>query len=320
MGDHFIRQRAQEDFNRAKGRASLSRIINLLAPEKQYLLSFQEVKDLLKPRGESYRGLSVVNIKDIVGSEDRYQDFDRMYLPKREHIRGRWERVDQAHLKSVILPPIKLYKIGDAYFVRDGNHRVSVARAQGGEAIDAEVVELDTEIHITPRMTREDLRAAVIEYEKKRFFQDTEIGKILSPEELQFTAIGRYDEVLRHIAGHKYFMNLSKDYEISFLDAARSWYESLYIPIRRIIRDENLLSAFPGRTESDLYIWIITHWHHLKLRYGEEFSLEKAASDYAEKFGNSLQIRLRRLFTVLSESLHRFFSSSKADTDTGPEK
>jgi hypothetical protein len=133
---------AKEDFNRARLRAIFGRALALLRNEKDQLLSLQEVKALLRPESESYRGLRTVPIERIVGSEGRYLDFNRIFLPKREHLRGRWTRVDLAHYQQVHLPPVTLYEIGGVYFVRDGNHRVSVARTQGAEFIDAEVISL----------------------------------------------------------------------------------------------------------------------------------------------------------------------------------
>ena len=77
----------------------------------------------------------------------------------------RWMRVDVAHYQDIILPPIKIFEIGGVYFVRDGNHRVSVAKAKGGEFIDAEVTSLTSAIAITPEMSLDQLREAVIDFE-----------------------------------------------------------------------------------------------------------------------------------------------------------
>jgi hypothetical protein len=133
-------QQASADFSRAKGRAFLSQIQNFMNTDRDNLLSFNDVKDILKPRNEVYKGSQVVPIKMIVGSEGRYHDFNKYFLPRREHLRYRWQRVDEAHIKDIILPPITLYEIGGVYFVRDGNHRVSVAKTQDVEFIDADVI------------------------------------------------------------------------------------------------------------------------------------------------------------------------------------
>lgn len=299
MGSSFVDSRARDDFNRARSRQTLSRILNLLSPDRQELLSLQDVRDLLRPKGESYVGMRTVPIDQIVGSEGRYKDFDHTFLPRHEYIRKRWENVDKAHLQDVILPPIKLYEIGGVYFVRDGNHRVSVARAQGVMSIDAEVISLSSEIAIRAGMTRQDLKRAVIEYEKGHAFENSELGKIISPDELIFTATGRYEEILKHIQVHKYFLNLTRKDEIPFVEAGKSWYAKVYRPIIDLIEEENLLSRFPGRTSSDLYMWLIKHWDDLKRKYGNNFPLRQAVEDYAEKYGKSALRRTREFFASL---------------------
>ncbi|MGC9312143.1 MAG: transcriptional regulator [Sediminispirochaetaceae bacterium] len=284
----YIQNKARDDFNRARSRATISQLLFSLTPERQRLLSLEDVKNLLRPKSESYKGIQVVPIEKVVGSEGRYNDFTKAFLPKRDFIRGRWESIDRAHLSDVTLPAVKLYEIGGVYFVRDGNHRVSVAKMQGVEAVDAEVIELDTEITLKPGMTVSDLKNSVIEYEKKNVFSDTGLDSIIPPEDIVFSEPGRYVEMLRHIQGHKYFLNQKKSGEIPFLEAAASWYNTLYKPIVRIIEQENIMYRFPGRTMSDLYMWIIKHWDGLKRKYGNSFSLQVAARDYSEKYGKGL--------------------------------
>lgn len=288
MFDPLVQSTAQSDFNKARIRESLSRILYMLTPERQDLLSLQDVRELIKPKAEYYKGMQTVPIEMIVGSEGRYNDFNQSFLPKHEHIRSRWESVDRARLQDITLPPIKLYKIGEVYFVRDGNHRVSVAKLNGGLSIDAEVIELDAEIKIEPSMTHSDLRKKVIEYEKKRAFSETELGKIIKKDKLDFSETGRYLEILKHISVHKYFLNQDKKEEISFVEAGRSWYSNLYQPVIKAIERNKLLFRFPGRTKSDLYVWIIQHWDELKREEGEDVPIEHAAIDYARKFGKGM--------------------------------
>ncbi len=96
-------------------------------------------------------GKREVDVSKIVGSVGRYRQFDSGFMPKKASLRGKWARVDRAFVGGEELPPVSLYKIGDQYFVEDGNHRVSVARYQGVEMIDAEVVELRTPAHVGGR-------------------------------------------------------------------------------------------------------------------------------------------------------------------------
>ncbi len=298
-----VKYQAREDFNKARSKATISSLLNALTPDRQRLLSLEDVKNLLRPSNESYKGMQVVPIDKIVGSEGRYRDFNSTFLPKHDFIRGKWESVDRAHLTDVILPPIKLYEIGGVYFVRDGNNRVSVAKMQGTQQIDAEVIELDSELAIEPGMTTSDLKKKVIEYEKREVFENTGLGQIIPPEEVIFTEPGRYVEMLRHIQGHKYFLNQDIKAEIPLLQAASSWYSNLYKPIVRIIQQEGILSRFPGRTKADLYIWIVKHWDMLKKEHGEDFPLERAVMDYSNRYGESLKRQLRNFFSALLDRI-----------------
>ena len=298
----YYNQRAGEDFNKAKSRATLSGVLHALTPERQKLLSLEDVKKLIKPKSETYIGMKAVPVDLIVGSEGRYKDFNRAFLPKKEFSRSRWVHVDKAHLQSIILPPIKLYEIGGTYFVRDGNHRVSVAKMQRVSFIDAEVIRLDTEIKLEPGITPEQLKKKVIAYEKDRVFSETGLDSVINRDTIDFTATGRFIEMLRHIQGHKYFLNEDITEEIPFLDAAASWYKNLYLPITGIVRNEKILNRFPGRTEGDLYLWIVKRWDELKKHYGNDFSLHTAALAFSQQYGMNMWSRiknfLKRIFIV----------------------
>jgi hypothetical protein len=297
--DHI---QAAEDFNKARNKALIARIQNFWNSERDELLSFYEVKKILKPKNEYYRGMQSVPINFIVGSEGRYRDFNKYFLPRSDFLRARWESVDRAQIRDIPLPAIALYEIGGAYFVRDGNHRVSVARTQGVEEIDAEVISLDTEIAITPAMTTDDLREAVIDYEKKIFYEKTDFAALTGDNNLRFSIPGRYDLVYNHILGHKYFLNQNKPDELPFADALVSWYREVYRPIIKIINDHRLSANFPGQTRSDLYIWIVKHWDFLKKKHGGHYSLSAAARDFSHRYGKGYGT-LRRWLADLTARL-----------------
>ena len=159
MSDLEYRRMADSDFQKARSRQLFSRLVSVLQGQKDDMLSFRDVRSILKPRSETYLGMRTVPVSRIVGSEGRYRDFNRSFLPRRQHLKPRWTNVDLAHYREVNLPPIKLYELGGVYFVSDGNHRVSVARSRSVEFIDAEVVSLNSEIKLDPGVTDEDLRA-----------------------------------------------------------------------------------------------------------------------------------------------------------------
>jgi len=298
-----VTQQAAADFSRARGKAILSRIQHFLNTDRNRLLSFNDVKDILKPKNEVYRGSQTVPIKLIVGSEGRYHDFNKYFLPNAEHLRHRWQRVDEAHIKDIILPPIQLYEIGGVYFVRDGNHRVSVAKMQDVEFIDAEVISLTTEINIKPSMTTDELRDALIAYEKNIFYNETYFGDLTDYWDLNFSSPGRYDVIYNHILVHKYYLNENIEEEIPFSNALVSWYNNVYNPVITIIKEQWLLVNFAGRTEADLYVWIIKHWDFLKRKYSA-YSLADAADDFSRKYGQS-QGKFLRFLAMLANRMFR---------------
>jgi hypothetical protein len=284
IGADLVSQ-TNEDFEKARSRGRIQSLLSSLAWKNSDLLSFYAVTELLKPKNETYLGMRVIPVNQIIGSEGRYQDFSMAFYPKKELLRTRWRSIDRATKEYVILPPISVYKLGQWYFVRDGNHRVSVAKTQGVEFIDAEVVELDSQIPLEAGLTMKSLRKRVVDYERERFI--TQYNPTYLPmEEILFTAPGSYPEMVNHILVHKYCLNEGKEEEISFEDGAKSWYQNVYRPIVEEVRRAKLLASFPGNTEADLYMWIVRHWDNLKHMSGsQEVSIESATHDYKTRYG-----------------------------------
>lgn len=292
----FVENQSQDDFNKARNKALFNEIQNFLNPDKSRLLSFHDVKKILKPKNEVYVGMKTVPIEKIVGSEGRYQDFDNHFLPKSRNLQQRWQRVDQAHLTDIVLPPIQLYEISGLYFVRDGNHRVSVAKAQGVSFIDAEIISLQSEIMLKPGVNPDTLLSEVIKYEKRIFYTETSFGDITDYWDLNFTSPGQYDVIYNHILVHKYFINESIETEIPFNDAIISWYKKVYCPVIDLIKKKKLLPLFQERTPSDLYVWIIKQWDELKSKYGIDLTLDEATTYIKSSHKTNIFIQFKDWF------------------------
>lgn len=295
-------QTADNDFSQAKMKAFRDSLFSILNPEKNEMLSFYDIKSLIKPKAEFYKGVQCIPLDKIVGSEGRYQDFDRTFLPKREHLRNRWRSVNIAAIEDVYLPPIKVFKIGEIYFVRDGNHRVSVARQRGQIDIDAEVTEITSEIKLTPDITITELRKMVIAYELNRILERSGLKDWIDFEEIKFTAPGRYEEILRHILGHQDYLSRKSGEAVELKNAAHSWFMTIYLPVVDIILEEGLLDRFPERTEADLYVWVMKHWNDLDDRYGNYPKIQKNGR-WPGKFAiNRMYIRLLKFLKKFSRS------------------
>ena len=136
-----LEEQLAADFDRARRRAFFGGLKTRFGGGRDRLLSFDVVRKALGVTNRFYLGRKVVEVSKIVGSVGRHGEFDRDFMPAKSSLGYKWKRIDRALRRGVELPAVSLYKIGDAYFVEDGNHRVSVARYQGVEMIDAEVTE-----------------------------------------------------------------------------------------------------------------------------------------------------------------------------------
>ncbi|HTP03467.1 MAG TPA: ParB/RepB/Spo0J family partition protein [Anaerolineales bacterium] len=273
-----ISRRAATDFSRARLKGFMNRIRSSVSGRPNELLSYEQVRECLHLGGPIYRGVEIVPLDAIVGSLNRYQDFDRAFMPLKNGTANRWENVDLAHYQHKDLPPVVLYKVRDAYFVVDGHHRVSVARKQGLEDIDAEVRECSCRVKITPELKPEDL---VILSEKVEFLERTHLDRLRPRSRVRLTLIGGFDRMLEHIAVHRYFMGIDLKREISEEEAVTHWYDTVYLPIVKIIRDSKVLREFPGRTEGDMYLWVLDRQQYLSQ---EEGRVLQPPEDAARRF------------------------------------
>jgi hypothetical protein len=275
-----LASRVRRDFSHARFKAFLNRVRGLLARQPRTLLSYDEVKEKLRIGGPIYRGIKTVPIDKIAGSLNRYHQFDRAFLPLEDQIADRWQNVDRAFYQEVSLPPVVLYKVGDVYFVVDGHHRVSVAREQGQQFIDAEVRECQTRVNITPDLDPDDLE---ILGEKVGFLERTGLDRIRPKSSIKLTVPDGFDRMLEHIAVHRYFMGLDLQRDISEEEAITHWYDKVYLPIVGVIHRSGVLNEFPGKTEGDLYLWILDRQRYLSAQGRGLMSPARAAHEFVDK-------------------------------------
>ncbi|MGI0530574.1 transcriptional regulator [Treponema socranskii] len=293
MNGSLFSLQTDEDFNKAHSKALFNEIQHFLNPEEASLISFAEIKSILKPKDEIYVGLKTIPIDKIVGSEGRYKDFDNRFFPKSGFLRERWKHVDAAQYESIVLPPIKAYELGGLYFVRDGNHRVSVAKARGIEFIDAEIVSLQSEIKLKPAYTLKSMIKEIISYEKRVFYTETNFGDITDFWSLDFTSTGQYDIIYNHILTHKAYVEKKQSSDMTMTDAIMSWFEDVYLPIIKAIDDRRVMRYFRQHTKSDLYVWIMRYWEELRKKFGEDVQLDEAVQSFtrSKRIGFTARIK-----------------------------
>ncbi|NPV75087.1 MAG: hypothetical protein HPY59_01805 [Anaerolineae bacterium] len=288
----LLETQARSDFENARRKSFWRSVASWITRSSNELLPYSEVRKHIPMGGQRYIGLRQIPLDQIIGSVGRYRDFDRAFLPRHAYTSGRWINIDRAHLQDIILPPIEVYKIGDAYFVKDGNHRVSVARERGQVEIDAYVIELDVPVPIGPDTDVDDL---IRKKEQARFMLETGLNDLRPSSQVELTLPGGYDKLVEHIHVHRWFMGVERKRPVPWKDAVTSWYDEVYLPLVKVIRESNILRKFPGRTEADLYFWVIEHLWYLREQY-DDVSLEEAVEHFAEVF---TETPLAYLFKVI---------------------
>lgn len=257
-----IDQIANQEYERALNRGFWRKILTRITGTTNELLPFDEVRAKLPIQGQHYAGLQQVPIEKIIGSFGRYHDFDRIFLPIQKKTRNRWVSIDRAHLYQIPLPPVDLYKLGEVYFVKDGNHRISVAREQGQLEIDAFITEVDIPVNLTIETTLDDIQ---LKQEYADFLIRSELLKARSDANIEISQSGLYDEMLLDIEVHHWFLKYMKGEDVSFQAAVVSWYDNIYIPIIKIIREKGLLDLFPNSTEADIAILMLSFVSYMRI-------------------------------------------------------
>ena len=249
----------KENFNNARFKAFWDEVRSKLIGEPVELMSFDDVKAHLHLHGGIYKGLQNIPIDRIAGSVNKHYEFTRHFFPKKRINEDRWSRVYAKTTGMMGVPPIELYKVDDVYFVVDGNHRVSIARQMGNKTIEAYVTEFPTNVDIEPEMTDKDIVSAVAQ---SKFLEATNLQET-RPEakNIRLSHAEHFAEVMKHIHIYQYSLEDERDAVVTVREAAVAWFDNVYIPIVTLIRKYKLLQDISGKTEGDLYLWLVDSAH-----------------------------------------------------------
>lgn len=271
---------SREWWNQARRKAFWQKLSGSLGLSRQpvTLLSFEEVQQKLRLNQSAYRGLQQVELDKIVGSVGRYHDFTRTFLPLVESDGPRWQRVAELQWEQG-LPPIELYKVGDVYFVKDGNHRVSVARQFGATTIEAYVWEYESPVGGLSA----DVDDLIVKAEYRAFLDRTRLGVSHRGASILLTEPGMYPELELEIEMYRRNLERIDGEPRSYETAAANWYDMVYTLAVDLIRESGVLDLFPGRTEADLYVWVMRHRRELFEQYGESVHLRDVVAQIAER-------------------------------------
>jgi nucleotide-binding universal stress UspA family protein len=287
-----LRHTALEDFRQARSKAAMREIIARLQGKPVTLLSFDDTRQKLKAQVYGRRVTKDIPLDAIIGSVNRYEDFTRDFMPRKAINAERWAGVKAASYHQLGLPPIEAYQIGEAFFVSDGNHRVSVAKEMGANSIQGYVTEINTRVPLTPDTDPNDL---IIKSEYVDFLEHTQLDRIRSDADLSVTAPGQYKIIEEHISVHRYYMGLDQKREIPYETAVAHWYDEVYLPVIQMINELGILRQIPNRTHADLYLWIAEHQVALEKELGDRIDSRRVAHDMAVRFSPKFSNILKRV-------------------------
>jgi len=240
---------AQDDFLRARRRRALARLSAALRLDYgvDLMLPFDEVVEALGRIGERELGTQLIALDSIVGSVDRSKEFDREFRPTSSRARTRFERIAEAQRRGESMPPIAVYRIGDIHFVRDGHHRVAVARAQGRDTIEALVVEVATRVGADTSIRLQDLP---MKSHERLFHERVPLpaearARIALSDPLDYGCFAEGVEAwgARLIQRERRYLDRAQ--------IARRWFEEEYLPVVAMLREADLLGR--RETETDAY-------------------------------------------------------------------
>lgn len=265
---------AVEDFKRARRTGAMQQMMARLTGKSADLLAYDDVCRYVKTSDGIKHGVREIPLDAIVGSVGRYQDFTRTFWPKNDNDEERWVRVKTAVHDMVGMPPIDVYKVGEVYFVIDGNHRVSVARQLGSDTITARVTEVHLRVPLSPEDDPDEL---ICKARYAEFLEHTNLDLLRPEANLLLTFCSQYQLLLDQIEAHAELL-AEKGEVVDAATAVARWYDEVYKPVQRHIRAQGIMRLFPERTQADMYILFSERRAELESSLGWEIEPETAVS------------------------------------------
>lgn len=267
-------------FDEARRAAVIQDLLRVLRGKPVDLLPFDAVREGLRLEHIVDRGVREVPMDRIVGTlgKEREREFNRAFLPRDEKVRDRWMGVSRMVEGQEGFPRVELYQVGDVYFVVDGHHRVSVLRSMGAPTIEAWVKEAVLPAGVAPLDPDVSVEDVLAQRGYAEFLQVT--GLVPEhPQDFRLSDPQGYERLLDHVHVHRHYLGNEKQRLIPWEEAVASWRDTVYRPMVETMRRHAVLEAFPGGTETDLYLYTMDHLHHLRERYGGEVPPDRAAQE-----------------------------------------
>ena len=264
---------AQFDFGRARRRRALARLSSRLRREPGdvfVILPFEEVVEALGRVSEHSLGLQSIEVDSIVGTVDRGREFDRAFRPVSGRVRTRWERIAAAQRRGESMPPIDVYRIGEVHFVRDGHHRVSVARALGLDTLDAYVTEVQTRVGAESDIRLGDLP---LKSHERLFFERVPLPpqarskiRVSEPER-------QYGHLAEGVEAWGFRLMRDRGEMMSRKEVALEWFGEEYEPVVEMLHEADLVG---DQTETEAYMRVAAErWRLLRTHEWNEEVIER---------------------------------------------
>jgi hypothetical protein len=244
---------AQSDFLRARRARVLGNLRRRLRREPDdvgMILPLEEVLAALGRTGERHLGLRVVELDSIVGTVDRTKEFDRRFRPTSSRLRGRWERMAESQRRGESMPPVALYRVGEMHFVRDGHHRVSVARALGRETIDAYVTEVRTAVGAGRDITLADLP---LKSHERLFYERVPLPPA-ARDRIRLRHPDDYARLAEGVEAWGFRAIQERRAAMTRHEVAAAWLEREYSPVVAMLREAGLCRGDEDETEAYLRV------------------------------------------------------------------
>jgi hypothetical protein len=254
------------------------------------LLELDEAEQRLRPFARRYLGVQAIPVEHVIGTDSRAGDFDRDFQPLRRDVKLRRQGVARA-FPDGNFPPIAVSKLGDAYFVLDGHHRVAVARSRGMDMIDAEVTELRARWNLGPNADVVELMHG----EQHRIFMDESGLADVRPDAcISFSRPTRYSELLESVESHGYRLMREQRRLLDPQEVAADWYDRVFLRALETFHREGLE---PQATKGDLFLCVQERRRELALNCTCT-TLEDAARAVLVADEERARPRLRRLLSL----------------------
>jgi hypothetical protein len=250
----FPRVDAQSDFGRARRQRALSRLAARLRREPDdvnLILPFEEVVEALGYEGEKRLGLLSVPLDSIVGTVDRSREFDRSFRPTSGRSRQRWENIALAERSGKAMPPIDVYRVGELHFVKDGHHRVSVARAQGRDTIDAYVTVVRTRVGPEREIRLADLP---LKSHERLFFERVPLPDDLRPQ-IRPSNRSAYACLAEGVEAWGFRVTQATGEPMNREQVAERWFHEEYQPVVEMLKEAGVCGH---GGETDAYTAVVT--------------------------------------------------------------